>query len=88
MRQAQQKGLQTRLSPLFRTPDEIVARSPILLDMTEDAQILFDRGDFLREQLRALSLRLAELGARRVWRGNAWWWDLKPDIKPGEVVVL
>jgi hypothetical protein len=32
--------------------------------------------------------RLATLGARRVWRGNAWFWDLKPDYQPGDVFEL
>lgn len=30
------------LSPLFKTPDELKQKSPILLDMTEDAKITFD----------------------------------------------
>jgi hypothetical protein len=31
---------------------------------------------------------LEQLGARRIWRGNAWFWDLKPDYRPGEVFEL
>jgi hypothetical protein len=31
---------------------------------------------------------LHELGARRVRLGSAWYWDLKPDFKPGEVFDL
>jgi hypothetical protein len=31
---------------------------------------------------------LAHLGARRVWLGNAWYWDLKPDYRPGDVFEL
>lgn len=33
-------------------------------------------------------LRLEELGARRIWRGSAWHWDLKPDYVPGEEFAL
>jgi hypothetical protein len=24
----------------------------------------------------------------RIWRGNAWLWDLKPDYQPGDVFEL
>ncbi|MFB3904718.1 MAG: hypothetical protein ACE15E_14805 [Acidobacteriota bacterium] len=42
----------------------------------------------MTRQLRDLKDRLARLGARRVWQGNAWHWDLKPDYKPGDVFEL
>jgi hypothetical protein len=29
-----------------------------------------------------------QLDARRIWLGNAWHWDLKPDFKPGDVIEL
>jgi hypothetical protein len=38
--------------------------------------------------LEKLRKRLTELGAKRVWRGNAWYWILKPDLRPGEVFEL
>jgi predicted nucleotidyltransferase len=81
-------GIHTYLSPIFKTPHEISSRPPILLDLTEDARILYDRDNFLKEQLEALVTRLHELGAKRVYRGEAWWWDLKPNLKPGEVFQL
>jgi hypothetical protein len=76
------------LSPVFKTPDEVEAGSPLFLDMVEDARILYDRGGFLAGHLERLRGRLRELGARRVRRGNAWYWELKPDLKPGEVFTL
>ena len=56
--------------------------------MIDDARILFDREDFLQDALTAQKQRLDRLGARRIWRGNAWYWDLKPDYTPGEVFEL
>ena len=56
--------------------------------MVEDARILFDRDGFFAAVLERLRARLEALGARRVWRGNAWFWDLKPDYVPGEVFEL
>ncbi len=82
------RGVHTRLSPVFKTPEELEAGSPLLLDMVEDAVILYDPEGILAGRLRRLRERLAELGARRVWRGEQWYWDLKPDYRPGEVFEL
>ncbi len=76
------------LSPVFKTPGEVEAGSPLFLDMVEDARILYDPDEFLARHLARLRARLRELGARRIWRGNAWYWELKPDLQPGEVVTL
>ena len=85
---ARRAGVETRLSPVFKTPQEVRARSPLLLDLVHDAQLLADREGFLQDALQGLRERLDELGARRIWRGNAWYWDLKPDYRPGEVFEL
>lgn len=76
------------LSPVLKTPGEVGQGSPLFLDMTDDARILLDRESFFSRKLDRLRARLAELGARRIWRGNAWYWDLKPDYRPGEVFDL
>ncbi len=81
-------GAAPLLSPVLKTPEEVGHGSPLFLDMTEDARILFDRRSFFARELDRLRERLAHLGARRVWLGNAWYWDLKPDYRPGEVFEL
>lgn len=73
------------LSPVLKTPDEIKNGSPLLLDMVEDAVILYDREDFLKNTLDVLRGNLKRLGAKRIWRGDNWFWDLKPDYQRGEV---
>ena len=78
-------GLQPELSPVLMTPAELERGSMLLLDMTEDARILFDPAGCLAGALDRLRGRLRELGSRRIWLGNAWYWDLKPDYKPGDV---
>ena len=88
LREARAAGIVTELSPVFRTPAELAQGTPLLLDMTEDARILFDPNHVLAGALRALRERLSALGARRIWRGNAWYWDLKPDYRPGDVFSL
>ena len=78
-------GLHPELSPVLMTPAELERGSMLLLDMTEDARILFDAAGCLAGALDRLRGRLRELGSRRIWLGNAWYWDLKPDYKPGDV---
>jgi predicted nucleotidyltransferase len=85
---AQNEGLHTRLSPVFKTPEELRQGSPLFLDLVDDAIVLVDRDDALRNQLEQLRGRLQELGARRVWLGDAWYWDLKPNYRVGEVFEL
>jgi predicted nucleotidyltransferase len=86
--EARAGGLTPELSPVFKTPAEARQGTLLFLDMVEDAQILYDRDNFLRHTLTEFKARLDQLGARRIWRGNAWHWDLKPDYKPGEVFEL
>jgi predicted nucleotidyltransferase len=81
-------GFFNECSPVFKTPAEVRAGSPLLLDMVEDARVLFDRDAFFRTAIDRLKERLARHGARRIWRGNAWLWDLKPDYRPGDVFEL
>jgi len=88
IRRAAGRGIDAMLSPVLKTPDEVQAGSPLFLDMVEDARLLYDRNGFFAQQLARLKDRLVDLGAKRIWKGNAWYWDLKPDYKPGEVFEL
>jgi len=56
--------------------------------MTEDAKILYDKDNFFRKILEELKEKLKKLSSKRIWRGNAWYWILKPDLKPGEIIEL
>ncbi|MGH7332032.1 MAG: nucleotidyltransferase domain-containing protein, partial [Candidatus Rokuibacteriota bacterium] len=80
--------LPVALSPVFKTPEETEAGSPLFLDMVEDARIVYDRDGFLKNRLERLGQQLAALGSRRVWRGNSWYWVLKPDLAPGETITF
>ncbi|MPZ17932.1 MAG: nucleotidyltransferase domain-containing protein [Luteitalea sp.] len=85
---ARRAGYPILLSPVFKTPTEVQTGSPLFLDMIDDARIVVDRDEFFARALGRFKARLTELGARRIWRGNAWYWDLKPDYRPGEVFEL
>lgn len=88
LKRLQKKGIHTDISAILKTPEEAERGTPLFLDMVEDARILFDRSGFFLGILERLKNRLNRLGARRIWRGNAWYWVLKPDFKPGEVFEL
>ncbi|MEN2985996.1 MAG: nucleotidyltransferase domain-containing protein [Thermodesulfovibrionaceae bacterium] len=81
-------GINTYLSPVLKTPEEVKIGSPLFLDLVEDAKILYDREDFFKKELEKIKEKLKSLGAKRYWLGNAWYWVLKPDIKPGETIKL
>lgn len=81
-------GRAVRLSAILKTPEEAARRVPLYLDLTEDAILLADREGFFAGVLEGFSARLHELGSRRIWVGESWYWDLKPNYRPGEVVEL
>lgn len=76
------------ISPMIKTPEEVSYGSPLFLDMVYDSIILYDRNGFFNQVLERLRHKLKELGSKRVFRGNRWFWILKPDIKPGEVFEI
>jgi len=88
LRRMRSEGVTTELSPVLKTPEEVERGSLLFLDMLEDAKLLVDRDAFLTEHFARFRARLTQLGSRRIWRGNAWFWDLKPDYRPGEVFDL
>lgn len=83
-----QEGIATTLSPVIKEPAEVKEGSWLFLDMVEDARLLYDRDNFFARYLTGLKSRLAALGARKVYRGGAWYWVLKEDYQPGEVFDL
>ena len=85
---AEHAGVEARLARIVRTPTEAARIIPLYLDFTEDAQLLYDRDGFFAAVLDRLRASLRRLGSRRVWLGKTWYWDLKPDFKPGDVIEI
>lgn len=81
-------GFRTSLAPVFKTPEEVERGSLLFLDLTIEARILVDRERFFERYLDRLRRRLAQLGSRRVPFKGGYYWILKPDIRPGEVVEI
>ena len=80
-------GWTPSIQEVILTPEELKAHPPILLDLTTDALILYDKG-VLSEELDRLRERLRELGAEKIKHKDSWFWILKPDVKLGEEVKI
>lgn len=76
------------LSILVLSLEEAEENQYFYLDMVEDARILVDRNSFFQGKLQSLQQRLKELGAKKIRRNGGWYWDLKPELKLGDVVIL
>ena len=83
------RDLPTEPFPVLRSEVELADTPWLLLDICDHGIILFDPRAVLARKLERLSLRLRELGSRRVELADgSWYWDLKPDLRPGEVFSL
>jgi hypothetical protein len=82
------KGIDTHISFLPLNPKEAEAFPPILLDVIDEGIVLFD-DSFYKELAEKKKEILAKLKAKRVFLSkNEWFWDLKPEIKFGEVIEI
>lgn len=86
--EAASKKLPRLFSEVILTPDEVAKHPPILLDVSVEGVLLFDKGGFLEKELENLRKRLRELGAKRVRGKEGWYWILKPSAKFGEVIEV
>jgi hypothetical protein len=86
--QLRKSGYRLSFSAVPYRPDDLTETPPLLLDVSEDGIILYDDG-LMRQKLTELKERLRALGSRRVrTRRGKWYWVLKPDLKPGEVIKI
>ncbi len=69
--------------------EEATENRNIFLDMIDDSIILYDKDNFFKNRLKELKNRLTQLGSRKVTlKDKTWYWQLKPDIKAGEILEL
>jgi predicted nucleotidyltransferase len=71
------EGYAITVSPVILTADEAREIPPLFLDLIDDAVILYDKNNFLKELLARLKAKLQEIGATRIWIGSKWYWKLK-----------
>jgi hypothetical protein len=82
------RGLYVDFSPIILDVEEAKRHRPLYLDMVMDTVIVFDKGDFFKKILDEIAARLRELGAERKRLGKLWYWVLKKEYKPGEVIEI
>lgn len=81
-----ERGIYAIPSILPLRPEEAKRRSLLLLDLVDEARVVYDDG-FLARLLEGLKGKLARRGARKIRLDDGTWlWDLKPDYQPYEVV--
>jgi predicted nucleotidyltransferase len=80
-------GMRPNFQEIIFASDELKNHPPVLLDLTTDSILLYDTG-ILVEELAKIKKRLTELGSIRVKIKDSWYWILKPDVRPGENVVI
>jgi len=83
------EGLKPDPYPVFFNEAELADTPWLLLDIQDHGIILYDPHAILQHRFESLRRRLKELGSRKVvLEDGSWYWDLKPDWKPGEVIEL
>ncbi|MGH8583944.1 MAG: nucleotidyltransferase family protein [Gammaproteobacteria bacterium] len=87
-KRARGAGVDTDLSAVIKTPEELRQGSLLFLDMVEQARLLHDPERLLRGYLDGLAARLQAMGARRITQGGGYYWVLTPDFKPGDRIAL
>lgn len=71
------------------TPDEVKKHPSILLDLTQDARIVFDKENFFSAEIKKIRDKLENLHAERIWLDRErWYWKLNPNIRAGGVVEI
>lgn len=85
-----QQGVWPDLSPFIVTQEFLAAETPwLLLEVQDHGLILYDPQGVLARKLEAVRQRMRELGTKKVMMPDgSWYWDIKPDWKPGEVFEL
>ena len=77
------------LSSLLMSCSEADDTPYVLLDIVADGIVLFDRKGFFARTRKRILGRLRRLGARRVFlEDGTWYWNLKPDAKLNEQIII
>ena len=84
----EERSLNLEPSFLLLTTVEVEAHPPILIDLSHEGKILYDKDDFLKCHLTEVRGNLDKLGAFKKQAPGGYYWVLKPDLKKGEVIEI
>ncbi len=74
------KGYTIIISPIIKTRSEASVTTQLYLDMVDDAIIIYDKENFIKEILLQLREKLSVLEAEKVKLGRRWYWRLKKSL--------
>jgi len=67
---------------------EVETHPNILIDISHEGIILFDKEDYLKKHLNEIKEKMVKLGSIKKITPHGHYWVLKPDLRPGEVFEL
>ena len=83
------KGFLPEPYPVFLNEEKLKKHPWILLDILDHGIILTDRNGILKKELGLIRKKLEEFGSYKVTLPDkTWYWVLKPDWRPGEIIQL
>lgn len=83
------RKIYTKIFDIKKTEPELRENPLLLLDILDHGIVLYDPQNRMNQLLTDLAKKLKELGAKKVvFEDGKWYWDLKPDWKPGELVEI
>ena len=88
-RRLRTRGIYAHISPVFMTREEVAEKPMILLDIIDHGKVLYDPQGELGRVMERMRYRLRKLGSKKIeLPDGTWYWDLKPDWRPGEVIEV
>jgi predicted nucleotidyltransferase len=85
----EKSGFYPEISPIFMSMQELEKHPWILLDVVDHGIILQDSNNRLRNELKRMEERMTKFGSKKIKLSDgSWYWNLKPDLKVGEVFEL
>lgn len=75
-------------SLLMMTKKEVESHPDILIDISFEGIILFDKGGFLKKHLNEIKEKMAHLGSVKMITPHGHYWNLRPDLRPGDLIEL
>jgi len=85
----EKSGFYPEISPIFMSVQELEKHPWILLDVVDHGIILQDSNNQLRNELKRMEERMTKIGSKKIkLPDGSWYWNLKPDLKVGEVFEL
>jgi predicted nucleotidyltransferase len=84
------EGFALNLEPSFllSTVGEVMRHPPLLIEISQEGKLLFDRDDFLKQELNKVRKVMERLGSVRKKTPHGHYWVLQPGLKPDEVIEL